>query len=248
MSLKHPLALLALLLPVVALAGDKATDAAAEKAIRDRLTAAMKGVQIDDVRPAAGGSLYEVVLDGGEVAYTTADGRFLLSGDLYRVDRTGLVNLTEERQAQARVKSLADVPAADMVTFAPKGKPKAEIYVFTDPDCGYCRKLHNEVPALTAAGVAVHYLAFPRSGPAGETARKMEGIWCAPDRQAAMTEAKRGKPVPPAAAPCQSPVAEQYRLGAAVGVRGTPAVYTADGRQLGGYVPAAELLQQLGLR
>lgn len=247
MSLLRLPALLALLLPVVALAGEKAADAAAEKAIRDRLTAAMKGVQIDDVRPAAGGSLYEVVLDG-EVAYTTADGRFLLSGDLYRVDGSGLVNLTEERQAQARVKSLAGVPDADMVTFAPKGKPRAELYVFTDPDCGYCRKLHNEVPALTAAGVAVHYLAFPRSGPTGETARKMDAIWCAPDRQAAMTEAKRGKSLVPAAVPCKSPVADQYRLGAAVGVRGTPAVFTADGRQLGGYAPATELLGLLGLR
>lgn len=223
-----------------------ATAKGAEAAIRARLSTVLIGVEITSVAPSPVAGLYEVVLDGSETAFVSADGAYLISGDLYQaLPGKGLVNVTEQGKGSLRSSALAKTRRADMVTFAAKGREKGMLYVFTDIDCGYCRKLHQEVPQLNAAGITVHYLAFPRSGPAGDTFRKMEDVWCAADRNKALTESKRGAAVPSAPAACKSPVAEQYRLGVALGVRGTPAIFLQDGSQVGGYIPAAELIKKV---
>lgn len=217
-----------------------------EAVIRAKLAASMPNSEVTSVAPSPVPGLYEVVLDGAETAYVTADGQYLISGDLYQtMPGKGLANLTEQRQGGQRRNALAKADRSQFVTFRAKGKEKAFIYVFTDIDCGYCRKLHQEVPALNAAGVTVHYLAFPRAGLASETGRKMDAVWCAADRNKALTDAKRGTRVPPAPAICKSPVGEQYKLGIAMGVRGTPAVFEADGTQIGGYIPADEMVAHL---
>ena len=62
---------------------------------------------------------------------------------------------------------LESFPAEDMVVYPAEGDEKASLKVFTDTTCPFCRRLHQEVPELQAAGVAVRYLPFPRSGPDG---------------------------------------------------------------------------------
>lgn len=219
-----------------------------ENTIRAKIGAAMPGVEITQVQSSPVAGMYAVVLDGSETAYVSADGQHLISGDLYRATPRGLVNVSDESKLPLRRDTLAKLKPADMITFSAKGKERAKLYVFTDVDCGYCRKMHQEVPELNSAGVTVHYLAFPRSGAKTETARKMDSAWCAPDRNTALTELKRGRTLPAAPMACKSPVADQYRQGVALGVSGTPAVFAADGQQLGGYVPVAQLLAKLGLR
>ncbi|MFP5383642.1 MAG: DsbC family protein [Gammaproteobacteria bacterium] len=243
---RHVLFAVAVLLSSLAAASGVPKDV--ESAIRARIGGAMPGVEISQIIPAPLPGMFAVVLDGSETAYVSADGQYLISGDLYRATPKGLVNVTEESKGPLRREALAKLKPADMITFAAKGKERAKLYVFTDVDCGYCRKMHQEVPELNAAGVTVHYLAFPRSGAKTETARKMDSAWCAPDRNGALTELKRGRTLPAAPAACQSPVADQYKQGVALGVRGTPAVFLVDGEQVGGYVPAAQLLSKLGLR
>lgn len=243
---RHVLVAVAFLLPSLVFASGVPKDV--ENTIRARIGAAMPGVEITEVQAAPVPGLYGVILDGGETAYVSADGQYLISGDLYRATPKGLVNVTEESKGPLRRDALAKIKPADMITFAAKGRERGKLYVFTDVDCGYCRKMHQEVPELNAAGVTVHYLAFPRSGAKTETARKMDSAWCAPDRNGALTELKRGRSLPAAPVACQSPVAEQYKQGVALGVRGTPAVFLANGEQVGGYVPAAQLLSKMGLR
>lgn len=243
---RHVFIVVAFLLPSLVLASGVPKDV--ENTIRARIGAAMPGVEISQVAAAPLPGMFAVVLDGSETAYVSADGQYLISGDLYRATQKGLVNVTEESKGPLRREAIARLKPADMITFAAKGKERAKIYVFTDVDCGYCRKMHQEVPDLNAAGVTVHYLAFPRSGAKTETARKMDSAWCAPDRNGALTELKRGRTLPAAPVACQSPVADQYKQGVALGVRGTPAVFLVDGEQVGGYVPAAQLLSKLGLR
>lgn len=243
---RHVLITVAFLLSSLAVAADVPRDV--ESAIRARIGAAMPGVEITQVLASPVPGLYGVVLDGSETAYVSADGQYLISGDLYRATSKGLANVTEESKGPLRRDTLAKFRPADMITFAAKGKERAKLYVFTDVDCGYCRKMHQEVPELNAAGVTIHYLAFPRSGAKTDTARKMDSAWCAPNRNEALTELKKGRTLPAAPAACQSPVADQYKQGVALGVRGTPAVFLADGEQVGGYVPAAQLLSKLGLR
>jgi thiol:disulfide interchange protein DsbC len=125
-----------------------------------------------------------------------------------------------------------------MVVFAPKA-PKTHITVFTDTDCGYCQKLHSEVPELNRLGVEVRYVAFPRQGLNSPAAKELVSVWCAKDQQDAMNRAKTRQSV--ADASCDNPVAKQYQLGQMIGVNGTPAIVLANGKMIPGYQPAPQL-------
>jgi thiol:disulfide interchange protein DsbC len=186
--------------------------------------------------------LYEVEV-GTDILYLTADGRYLIQGDM--LDLTGRRNITEQKRSRARVKKLSEVPLADMIEFAPVS-PKHVVYVFTDTQCGYCRRLHREMAEINRRGIAVRYLAYPRAGIGSPAFTQMESVWCAADRRQALTDAKLGKPVPPKT--CPNPVAREYALGEEIGVRGTPAIYAIDGTLLSGYMPPDELQAALEQR
>ena len=167
--------------------------------------------------------IYEVS-DGTEVLYVTADGKYMFAGDLYDLETRG--NLTDGRKAGIRKTLLAAVRDEDTIPFL-STSPKYELYVFTDVDCAYCRRLHSQMGELNKLGISIRYLAFPRSGPGSESARKLEAVWCSANRQERLTTAKTGAPI--ATATCKNPVNAQYQLGAAVGLQGTPALYTKSG-------------------
>lgn len=209
---------------------------------RARIAQKFPGVKIDDIQPSQIGGMYAVTL-GADTAYVSADGKYLISGDLYDVDSR--INLTELGRSTARAKALAKLDERDMIVFASTSvEPKHTITVFTDVECGYCRKLHSEIEQLTKLGIRVRYMAYPRAGPGSEDWRKMESVWCAKDRKAAITEAKLGKSVKSAACGA-TPVAKQYQLGEDLGVNGTPAIFTNSGGYIGGYLPPAQMLAQL---
>jgi len=218
---------------------------AADDALIAKLTTRIRSVlpdaKVTSIKPAPVPGLYEVSI-GPTILYMTGDGKFAVRGDIF--DLESKRNVTDERRMQARVESLKGLGESSPIRFAATGgKTQHEIYVFTDIDCGYCRKMHKEINQLTSAGVTVNYLAFPRTGLDGESYDKAVAVWCASDRQAALTNAKTGKKVQNAK--CDNPVAQHFRLGEAMGVQGTPAVYSADGEELGGYIPAQELVRIL---
>ena len=181
----------------------------------------------------------------GQLLYGSADGRHLLLGDLLEFGADGLVNRTEERRALRRKHRLDEVDSGDMVIFSPKGEVKTSVVVFTDVDCGYCRKLHQEMDEINALGIEVRYLAFPRAGPGSRSFEKTVSAWCADEPRKAITELKRGNSVPDRT--CPNPVTAQYELGVDLGVTGTPALVTEAGKLLPGYMPAAQLADALGL-
>lgn len=197
------------------------------------------GVKAEQVRPSPVAGIFAVEM-GADTAYVSADGRFLFSGDLYDVDSRE--NLTEVGRSSARSKALARLDERDMIVFGPAAA-KHTITVFTDVECGYCRKLHGEIDQLTKLGVRVRYLAYPRAGPGTEDWDKMDAVWCAKDRNSALTKAKQGEVIK--SAKCATPVAKQYELGEELGVRGTPAIFTTSGDYIGGYLPPKELVKQL---
>lgn len=205
-------------------------------------------IPVESVVKAQMPGLYEVVLGTGEVLYADEQGEYFMLGQLYRLgDKEGFVNLTEEKLKAKRQALIAGVAAADRISFRPEGEVKATIAVFTDVDCPYCRKLHQEVPALNEMGIQVDYLAFPRGGQRSGAYAKMQSVWCAePGQRAAdMSTVKNGGSVEPR--DCESPVMEQFELGQKVGVTGTPALVFPDGSLVPGYVPAGRLAQMLGI-
>lgn len=228
----------------MALANTETLKPAAVDALKANLKANLKTsgfeTKIESVTATQMPDLYWVRAQGLPAFYTDKTGQFIVQGDVIKLGDAKPIDIsTPLREADAKT-ALASVDHKDMIIFKAKGNTKAVVYAFTDVDCGYCRKLHNEIDDINALGIEVRYLAWPR---AQQSVAPMENIWCSKDRQAAITAAKRGDKV--AKAPkCDSPVKSQIDLGMQLGVRGTPAVFTESGKQIGGYLPAKELIKQ----
>ncbi|MBR9910393.1 MAG: DsbC family protein [Gammaproteobacteria bacterium] len=221
-------------------------DKAVATAILEKLQTARPDFVYGEVEASSMPGLYQVQVEQGPLLYVSEDGSYVLTGKLYGVIPGGFVDMQELAMMPIRRDKLAAIPASEEVIFSPKGKRKAAVYVFTDVDCGYCRKLHKEVPELNAMGIEVRYLAFPRAGIDSPSHKKIAQAWCAKDRQTTLTKLKNLEKVD--VAYCNdNPIAKQYKLGNELGVRGTPAIFLEDGTLLPGYMPAADLAQRMGL-
>ncbi|NQY25917.1 MAG: thioredoxin fold domain-containing protein [Piscirickettsiaceae bacterium] len=203
--------------------------------MRDQLKEIMPDVMIGSIKPVANTGLYEVIING-EIIYFSEDMQYVFQGDV--IELQSRENITENKRVSLRKDALDALNEADMIVYEPK-KTEYNLTVFTDIDCGYCRKLHNQMAEYNALGIRIRYLAFPRSGIDSDSFDKAEDVWCASNRQQAMTDAKNGKDVN--SEDCQSPVQAQYELGRRLGVTGTPSLFLDSGEILPGYIPPARL-------
>lgn len=199
---------------------------------------------IVDREPVA--DFYQVQVEAGPLLFVHSSGDYFFQGDLLQIQSGQIVNILETQYVEERRAVFQGRSTEDLIVFKPEAETAAIINVFTDIDCGYCRKLHREVPELNAMGIEVRYLAFPRAGIPSESYNKIATAWCAENKQAVMTELKAGKSVPTAI--CENnPVAAHLELGQKIGVSGTPAIVLMDGTMIPGYQPAADLAALLGL-
>lgn len=171
--------------------------------------------------------------------FTSKDGQYFIEGNIYDLKNRVLVN---DEQMRPYIQKQLAASKDDTIEYKAKNE-KYVINVFTDPTCGYCRKLHQEMQQYNDAGITVRYLAFPRNGLGSDTYLEMQHIWCSKDTQTALTAAKNGKDI--AAAMCKNPVKAQYELGQSFGISGTPAIILPSGRLIPGYQPVKALLEQL---
>jgi thiol:disulfide interchange protein DsbC len=197
------------------------------------------GIPPDSIKLSPLPGLYEVAY-GPSVVYMSTDGRFLIQGDLVNV--ASGKNYTRERRREQRRDSMAATNVQDRVVFGPDDA-KYTVDVFTDIDCPYCVRLHNQMADYNRLGIRIRYLAFPRTGIPSPSYDKWVSVWCSDDQQVAMSKAKNGMRIPEKT--CENPVKEQFALGRAVGVRGTPSIIFEDGQIVPGYVPPQELLEML---
>jgi thiol:disulfide interchange protein DsbC len=216
---------------------------AADEDMSALLKGLMPGMDISDVKQLENTGMYEAVVNG-DVLYFSKDLRYAFKGDV--VEIATRENITEAKRIDIRKQALAEIKPADLIVY-PSDESKFTITVFTDIDCGYCRKLHQQIDDYNKQGITVRYMAFPRAGVGSESYDKAVNVWCADDRQKAMTMSKQGKTV--ASKQCENPVKAQYELGGRMGVQGTPAIFLESGDIIPGYVPPVklrEILEQQG--
>lgn len=220
-----------------------AADDAASEATKDRIVKSL-GVDRANIRPSPAAGLLEIQ-HGHDFGYVTADGKYLLRGDLVNIE-TG-EEITEARRRVDRLAALKDIGDKNFIEFAPSPPivAKYTVTVFTDVDCGYCRKLHSEMADYNAKGIAIRYAFFPRSGPDTESWRSAEAVWCSTDRKTALTQAKQGKIIKFSGKPCDNPVSKEYQLAQDIGIRGTPMLVLPNGDIVAGYVPPSSLAAKL---
>ncbi|MGH8061293.1 MAG: DsbC family protein [Pseudoxanthomonas sp.] len=224
-----------------------ATTAAVAKAdsadgrARQALQALNPQIQIDYVGASALPGFREAIV-GGQVVLVSDDGRYLVQGQV--LDMETKKELTQGSPALGKYRRglLDSIKAKDRIVFSPPN-PKYTIDVFTDVECGYCRKLHSEIAEYNRLGIEVQYMAFPRMGLGSQDHRDMISVWCASDRKQALTDAKSDKPI--VAKDCKNPVDMEYNIGQRLGISGTPAIFAPDGTQLGGYLPPQQLREAL---
>lgn len=198
-------------------------------------------MKVEQVVPSSVKGINELYIEGVNLPlYISDDGRYLFEGQI--TDLVNRVNLTENRQNKIRTMALEKVKTEDMIIFSPEGAKKGMITVFTDVNCPYCKKLHEDIPKYLKAGIEVRYLAFP----AIASKERMESVWCAKDPKTAVDVAMMKRQVDEKVK-CtgNSPVAEQYELGISFGITGTPNIILEDGQMIGGYVPADELIKSM---
>lgn len=228
---------------LLALAAGAATASAADDATLRRVRAAIQatapGSMIESIQASPMPGVYHALVAGADV-YVSADGKFLFAGSMWDVE--GKRNLSEIGRAKRRAGALSGIGPDKRFVFAATA-PRHTVTVFTDLDCGYCSKLHQQVALFNAAGISVEYLLLPRGGLDSPSFDKAVSVWCAADRNDALTRAKRGEQI--AGKVCPNPVREEFELGVRLGVNTTPAVFSDDGRYLGGYLTVPQMLAAL---
>ena len=221
-------------------------DKAVEEKLRKTLTNPEMGLVVEAVSASEIPGMVAVQFERGPLVYATPDGKYFLTGDVYSTDGAVFVNVTEQRRDALRKERIASVAKEDMIIFSPEGETKAYVNVFTDITCGYCRKLHQEVPEYNRRGIEVRYLAYPRAGLGTPGYSQLVTAWCSDKPQDTLTKLKMGQNV--ATQSCaDNPVSAQFALGQELGVRGTPAIVTQDGTLIPGYRTPDQLSGDLGL-
>ena len=210
-----------------------------EAAIRQAMTKSMPSVKVDSVKPAVVKGLFEVVV-GANIYYVSEDGKYLLQGRL--VDVAARKDLTEEKLNVTRKLAIEKMGQANMIVFKPK-ITKYTVTIFTDIDCGYCRKLHSEIDQYLAQGITIQYLFFPRAGKGSDSYNKAVSVWCAEDRNVALTAAKKDQKLPEKT--CDNPIDKHMQLAAEFDVKGTPMIISENGNVYPGYLPAKQLVEAL---
>lgn len=218
------------------------SDPAVVKSLQENLQASGIEETITSAVPTDMDGIYWVSAEGLPSFFTDKSGKHIIQGQIISVGGEVPVDISSPLVARTAQETLKNVDKSEMIIYPATGATKSVIYSFTDADCPYCTKLHEEIEDINARGIEVRYLAWPRNQ---QSIPKMEAIWCSEDRIAAMDQAKMGANVQ--APTCDNPVAEHMALGASLGVRGTPAIFTESGEQVGGYLPAAQLAQAVGI-
>jgi thiol:disulfide interchange protein DsbC len=182
---------------------------------------------------------------GDKFAYLIENGRYVFIGEMFDLERAQ--NLTEISRRVVIKDALAKVAESDMAIFPASETEKAQLTVFTDTSCPYCKKLHEEVGYLQQAGITVRYLPYPRGGERGPGYSTLKQVWCAEDKRTAMDIGKgitEGE-LPSGDCEAASFVDRGYEMGNQLGVTGTPALYLENGAAITGYVPYAELIPKV---
>ena len=238
--MRHSLIRCLLTAAVIGFSGVVLAQAPAKPDPRAAIAKKFGDITIEDVRVSPINGVYEISRDS-EISYVTADGKYAILGDLFDVDSDA--NLSENRRRTIRSRMIQSVPESEMLVFSPKD-PKYTITVFTDIDCGYCRRLHSQIAEYNRLGIRVRYMFFPRTGPNTDSWHKAEAVWCSSNRNEALTRAKNGEEIKAPKCPTDI-IKRDFELGQKLMVEGTPAIFLQSGEMLPGYAPPGALVKYL---
>ena len=190
-----------------------------------------EGAKVDAIVKTPYSGLYEVQ-SNGNIFYTDAKGEHVFAGQIF--EAKSRKNLTKERVAEINKVKFSDLPL-EMAMKQVKGDGKRVIAVFSDPNCGYCKRLEQNIKELD--NVTIYTFMFNILS--ADSAKKSRDVWCSADKLMAWENwMLNGKAAANAAEKCEDPGAKVYELGKKLKVDGTPTIFFADGSRVSGAVDA----------
>jgi len=210
-------------------AGEKAEEAALSK---DEAAVLLKDLAPDlkilEIRTSPVKALWEIAVQSGErkgLLYLDSSKKYFIQGAI--VDLKTKANLTQERVSELTKVDTATIPLDDALVMGDK-EAKHKIIVFTDPDCPYCAKLHQEIKKVVAKrqDIAFFIKMYPLPMHKGAY-EKAKAIVC--EKSMALLDDAFAKKTLPEAKCNTTAVDDNLKLAEKLGIRGTPAIITSNG-------------------
>jgi thiol:disulfide interchange protein DsbC len=200
-------------------------------------------LEIDSIQRSEVENFYEIELSDNSFFYVGENAQYLFLGDIYKLGENELINISQQKKFSSSQEMLKKINPESLISFTPE-LIKYKIYVFTDVDCGFCRKFHNQIGAYLNEGIQINYLAFPRSGVESETYKKMTTAWCSDDRQKVLTGLKNDEVFDQIDC-VDNPIKEHYQLAKSIDIQGTPTIISSTGLTIPGFIEAKEIVEYL---
>lgn len=210
-------------------------DANLRKNLAERIPQFQK---IDEITKSPIPGLYEIRVNGTDIFYSDSEGNFLIQGSV--IDTRQRRNLTEERIDKLTAINIDELPLKDAFTIV-RGNGKRKLFVFEDPNCGYCKRFERDLQKVD--NVTVHMFLYPILGP--DSSEKSKAIWCAKDRGKAWQD-WMVRDQPPAAGSCDiSAIQRNVEVGRKHRITGTPTLLFADGTRVPGALDTKQIEKYL---
>lgn len=218
--------------------GAPADEAAVRRMIEDKL----RGTgQLESVRKAPWGALYEVVVrgpDGPQIFYVDEAASVIISG--HAIDAKSGRNVTEARARELNKVKWSSLPLQWAIT-SKRGSGRRKIAILSDPNCPYCKRFEEDLAKLD--DITVHVLPFAVLGP--KSTQQAKSAWCSKDRVKAWNDLMFRRIEPQAAPDCENPIDELAQFGRSVGANATPTWFLETGERYSGAVPLDEVRRLL---
>ena len=212
-----------------------ADEAAIRKSFAERLPDFPK---IDEVTKTAIPGIYELRI-GTDILYTDEQGQHLIEGQL--IDTRTRANLTDARVAKLTAIDFKNIPLKDALVWK-QGTGARKMVVFSDPNCGYCKKFERDL--LAVKDVTVYTFLYPILG--ADSTEKSKAIWCAKDSTKAYRDwMLKGTPATDSAQCDTSVLQRNVAFGRKHRINGTPGIVFEDGKHVPGAIGAEQIEKQL---
>ena len=221
------------------------------KQIQSAISSIEQQLTIDYIETSPVSNLYTVMLNNGHPIYSNADGSYIITGAMLQIKNSNVINLTENIIARHVASKLSKLNIEELICYKPKNIAKGVIYVFTDVNCFYCKKFHQDITKLNELQIEVRLLAFPRNKKATNEFNYLVDIWSSINPKMALDKAMIATKIESTNATKNSKalniVEQQQALGLQLGITGTPSIILENGEIISGYVKPEVIAQKLNI-
>lgn len=209
---------------------------AGENEIRKSLQSKFPGIgKLEHIVKTPYAGLYEIVVDD-QLLYTDDKGQYVFEGNV--IESKSRRNLSEERRKVLFAIDFDKLPL-ELAVKKVKGNGKRKLAIFTDPNCGFCRKLEKELSGVS--DVTLYFFMYPIFPGSDEIVRN---VLCSKNPIKAWDDWMLSE-IAPAKAICDTQTEKVKALGQKLHVNGTPNLIFGNGIQSPGFLPLEELEKNL---